>query len=96
VKLGPEELAHLAKLAALPLRDDEIARFARDLQRIASHVETILAVDVEGVAPTFGVGETPAPMREDVARPGLSHEDALASAPQEAEGGFAVPTFVES
>jgi aspartyl-tRNA(Asn)/glutamyl-tRNA(Gln) amidotransferase subunit C len=35
------------------------------------------------------------PLRPDEPRPCLSHEEALAQAPEAVDGGFAVPTFVE-
>jgi aspartyl-tRNA(Asn)/glutamyl-tRNA(Gln) amidotransferase subunit C len=96
MKLSKKDLVHLAKLAALPLDDAELARFERDLQRIVEHVETLLAVDVTNVEPTGSAAVAVSPMREDAPRPGLSHDDALAAAPEEEGGGFAVPTFVSS
>ncbi len=96
MKLEKKDLIHLAKLAALPLDEAELVRFERDLARIVAHVETLLAVDVTDVPPMASASEAAQPMREDVPRPGLSHDDALAAAPEEEGGGFAVPTFVSS
>jgi aspartyl-tRNA(Asn)/glutamyl-tRNA(Gln) amidotransferase subunit C len=96
MKLEKKDLVHLAKLAALPLEEAELARFERDLSRIVEHVETLLAVDVTNVAPMGSAATAVQPMREDVTRPSLSHDDALAAAPEEEGGGFAVPTFVSS
>jgi aspartyl-tRNA(Asn)/glutamyl-tRNA(Gln) amidotransferase subunit C len=94
--LEKKDLVHLAKLASLPLDEAELARFEVDLQRIVAHVETLLAVDVTNVPPMTSAAGAAPPMREDAPRPGLTHADALAAAPEEEGGGFAVPTFVSS
>ena len=96
MKLEKKDLVHLAKLAALPLDEAELVRFERDLERIIGHVETLLAVDVTDVPPMASAAETAQPLRDDMPRPGLTHDDALAAAPEEEGGGFAVPTFVSS
>jgi aspartyl-tRNA(Asn)/glutamyl-tRNA(Gln) amidotransferase subunit C len=93
-KLDRAALEHLATLAQLSLREDEIEGLASDLDRIVAYVDELAALDLEGVPPTAQVGP-PAALREDVVRPGLAHDDALAAAPRTEEGGFSVPTFVE-
>jgi aspartyl-tRNA(Asn)/glutamyl-tRNA(Gln) amidotransferase subunit C len=42
-----------------------------------------------------GPRSAPEGVRPDEARPGLSHEEAMAQAPRASQGGFAVPPFVE-
>ena len=42
-----------------------------------------------------GPRSAPEGLRPDEARPGLSHEEAMAQAPRASQGGFAVPPFVE-
>jgi aspartyl-tRNA(Asn)/glutamyl-tRNA(Gln) amidotransferase subunit C len=90
------EIAHLAELACLSLTDDEATALAKDLDAIVRYVEELGQLDTEGVPPTSHVrvqrGEA---LREDVPGPCLSHDEALAQAPRTAEGGFAVPVFVE-
>ena len=101
MKLSREELLHLAKLASLPLTDAELATFERDLGNIVGHVETVLTATASSASPQSeptvvddAGGSTLASLRDDVGEPGLSHEDALAAAPETADGGFSVPTFV--
>lgn len=87
------KVAHLAELASLTLTDVEARELEIDLGRIVAYVDELQAVDVEGVPPTTSVGSS-ASLRSDEPIPGLSHADALASAPQVEGEGFAVPTFV--
>lgn len=90
------QIRHIAKLAELELSEEEETRLAGEIGAIVAYVAELDAVDVSGVAPTAhvaaGVHEQ---LRADVHAQGLSHEDALASAPAAAHGGFEVPTFVE-
>lgn len=93
-------LRHMAELAELSLSEEEESRFAGEVGRILAYVAELDAVDTTEVSPTAHVaGIEPTRSedgwREDVAVPGLSHEDALAAAPHAEHGGFAVPSFVD-
>jgi aspartyl-tRNA(Asn)/glutamyl-tRNA(Gln) amidotransferase subunit C len=94
-KIDRELVLHVAKLASLSLSDEEVDRFAAELGRIVAHVEQLDALDTRDVVATAHVQLDCAPWREDVVRPGLSREEALAQAPRVEGDGFAVPTFVE-
>ncbi len=85
---------HLAELASLSLTSEEAESLARDLEKIVAYVGELQSLDLEGVPPTTSMGSTAA-LREDEPQVGLSHEEALAGAPQVQGAGFAVPTFVE-
>jgi aspartyl-tRNA(Asn)/glutamyl-tRNA(Gln) amidotransferase subunit C len=90
------QIRHVAELAELTLSEDEELRLVDEIGQILAHVAELEAVDTRDVPPTAHINaEGAAPLRADVARPGLTHEDALAGAPRTAHGGFVVPTFVE-
>jgi aspartyl-tRNA(Asn)/glutamyl-tRNA(Gln) amidotransferase subunit C len=90
--LDREQVLHVAKLARLRLSDDEVDRMAGELSQILEHVETMNELDLEGVEPTSHVVDLTNVLREDVPRPGLDKETALAQAPDAADGGFRVPS----
>jgi aspartyl-tRNA(Asn)/glutamyl-tRNA(Gln) amidotransferase subunit C len=58
-------------------------------------VQELGEVDVEGVPPTTHVEVDRIALRRDEPRESFSHELALREAPKSADGGFAVPTFVD-
>jgi len=89
------QIDHLAVLASLSLSDAEAASMATELQAIVKLVDELNAVDTDGIEATANVQLESAAWRSDVVEPSLTHEEALAEAPQEAHGGFAVPVFVE-
>ena len=86
---------HVAELACLSLSDAEIDDLARDLEAILRYVEELGALDTADVPPTSHVGLGAAAWRADEVRPGVTHDEALSQAPRTAQGGFAVPSFVD-
>ena len=90
--IGREEVLHVARLARLALREEEIEPMARELSAVLDHVARIGELDLDAVEPTSHVVEVTGALREDVPRPCLPREVALAQAPAVAEGGFLVPS----
>ena len=93
-------LRHIATLAELSLGVEEEQRLATEVGRIVAYFAELDAIDTTDVPPTAyvsGIEPTRSEdgWREDVTAPGLSHEDALAGAPEVSHDGFAVPSFVE-
>jgi aspartyl-tRNA(Asn)/glutamyl-tRNA(Gln) amidotransferase subunit C len=87
-----DQVLHVARLARLRLTEDEIERMAGELSKILEHVEKMNELDLDGVEPTSHVVELQNVLRDDVPRPCLPRERALAPAPDVAEGGFRVPS----
>ena len=90
--LNREQVLHVAGLARLDLSDDEVERMCVELSHVLDHIEKIRELDLQGVPPTSHVVDVTDAMRPDEPTPCLSHEDALASAPEPLEGGFGVPS----
>jgi aspartyl-tRNA(Asn)/glutamyl-tRNA(Gln) amidotransferase subunit C len=87
-----EEVRHVANLARLALSEEELDRMAVELDGVLEHIATIEQLDLDGVAPTSHVVAVENALRADVPVPCLSREQALASAPQVIDDGFAVPS----
>ena len=87
-----EHVLHVARLARLELRDDEVERMAAELSTILDHVDRMAELDLDGVPPTTHVVEVTGALRPDVPRPSLPREVALAQAPAVQDGGFLVPS----
>ena len=87
-----EEVLHVARLARLRLTEEEIARMSGELSSVLDHIEKIGELDLDGVEPTSHVVPLENVLREDVPRPSLARERALAGAPAPVEGGFGVPS----
>ncbi len=55
VKLTDEQVKHVAKLANLPITDDEVKKYGEQLSVILEYVDQLDKVDTSGVEPTFNV-----------------------------------------
>ena len=98
MRITEEEIRRVAELANLALTEEEIARMARDLSGILTHVDKLSELDTSNVEPMsqvlYDAGET-ATLREDRERPTLSNQEALANAPAAGAGYFKVPRVIE-
>ena len=88
------EVEHVAHLARLGLTDAEIDLMQTQLSRILQAIEALREVDTSSVGPTAQVIALENVMRDDVARPGLSREAALANAPRRENSMLRVPEAV--
>ena len=84
MKLTEQEVRYVAALANLNLSDEEVAKMCEDLGEVLTHMEKLNALDTAGVEPMAQVlseaGET-ATLADDIERPGIGNEAALANAP---------------
>jgi aspartyl-tRNA(Asn)/glutamyl-tRNA(Gln) amidotransferase subunit C len=94
VALTPEAVDHLALLARLALSEEEKATLTAQLNKIVAAVEKINSLDLAAIEPmTFAVPVSNV-FREDVPRPSLPREEALAAAPRKTAEGFVVPRVI--
>lgn len=89
------DVSHIAKLAQLPLSDEEKKRFEKQLEETITYVENLNEVDTKGVEPTSQVTGLENVTREDVARPSLTQEEALLNTKSKHNGLFKVNAIFE-
>ena len=85
------DVLHVASLAHLALTDDEVERLGEELGAILEAVGKVAELDLTGVEPTSHPLDVVNAWGEDEPRPSLSREEALANAPDPADGLFRVP-----
>jgi len=90
------DIRHVARLARLALSEDEIGVFGPQLANLLSFVDELAQLDTANVAATAQVVPSRNVERADALRPQtmLSHEAALANAPQAQGGYFRVPRIL--
>jgi aspartyl-tRNA(Asn)/glutamyl-tRNA(Gln) amidotransferase subunit C len=93
--ISREEVAHLARLSRLAVTDDELDRFAGQLDVILQAVARIGDVAAADIPPTSHAVPLTNVLREDVVVPGLTREAALAGAPDTVEDRFRVPRILD-
>ena len=85
-KIGTAEVERIAALARIGLTPEEVAKMSVELGQILQFVEQLQSVDVTGVAPTDQVTGLVDVYRDDVVRPSMDRDLALANAPATKDG----------
>jgi aspartyl-tRNA(Asn)/glutamyl-tRNA(Gln) amidotransferase subunit C len=83
-------------LARLGLEPGEEDGYVQQLDAILTHIDRLREVDTDAIPPTAQVVPLASRLREDVPRPGLTHEQAIANAPEARDGMFAVRAILEA
>jgi aspartyl-tRNA(Asn)/glutamyl-tRNA(Gln) amidotransferase subunit C len=98
LKITEAEVRYVAGLAHLRLSDAEVARMAREMDEVLSHMEKLGELDTKDVPPMaqvlFDADET-ATLRDDVEGPTLGCDVAVANAAAAGAGYFKIPRVIE-
>lgn len=90
-----KDVKHVAELSRINYEEEELAKFTEQLSNILAYVDKLNELDTQDVDPTYHVLDLATPLRDDVVKPLLGTEGALGNAPEEEEGYFTVPKFIE-
>ncbi|MFI7546303.1 Asp-tRNA(Asn)/Glu-tRNA(Gln) amidotransferase subunit GatC [Actinoplanes sp. NPDC049599] len=93
--ISREEVAHLARLSRLAVTEQELDRFAGQLDVILQSVARIGDVAADDIPPTSHSVPLTNIYRDDVVQPSLTQDEALSGAPDSAEGRFRVPRILD-
>lgn len=88
MKLSRGEVKHVAKLANLPLTDQEEELYSEQLSKIIDYIDQLNSVDTSNVEPTYNVSGQNSVMRKDSIGESLSQDEALRNASNHKNGFF--------
>jgi len=89
-----EEVARVADLARLDLREKETEKFTEQFNTIFEYMKELDELNLNGVEAAFHITELQNVFREDVQRESLNNRSALYNAPEASEGAFKVPKMI--
>lgn len=95
MQVSREELLHIAKLAHLKLKDDEIEDYLLNLQDILNFAEIVNNAPVEGLNETIGANDNYNVFRKDEVKEFESRELLLQNAPTEENNMFKIPKVIQ-
>ncbi len=87
-----EQVLHVARLARLRIPEGEVEAVQAQIGAILDAVSKVSELDLADVEPTSHPLDLVNVWDDDIARPSLTLEDALANAPDPAENAFRVPS----
>ena len=80
MKLTGDQVKKVAKLANLPLSQEEEEKYSEQLSKILEYVKQLNSVNTDGVEPTFNVSGLNSVMRNDKSEKSLTQDEALQNA----------------
>jgi aspartyl-tRNA(Asn)/glutamyl-tRNA(Gln) amidotransferase subunit C len=92
--LTRRDVEHVAHLARLGLSEEEVTQLEGQLNHILEQFVVLSELDTDAIPPTARVIELENILRDDVVRPGLEPEVALANAPERSGDHFVVPAVL--
>ena len=90
-KISRTQLLHVARLARLDLREEEVERLEAQINDILAAVSKVSELDLSDVPPTSHPLDVVNVWDEDSPSPCLPREEALQNAPDPEDGYFGVP-----
>jgi aspartyl-tRNA(Asn)/glutamyl-tRNA(Gln) amidotransferase subunit C len=91
MSIGLNEVLHVAKLAELAVREDELRRLVEQMSRIVDYVATLDEVPTEPDIEVFSAGPEAVRLRDDVESITPLARPPAALAPEFRDGFFLVP-----
>ena len=90
-RISTDDVAHVARLARLELRPDELESFTAQLGAVLDHAADLDSLDLDGVEPTTHPLPLSNALRADEVGPTLDPDEVLVAAPAVEDGQFRVP-----
>lgn len=95
MKITQEEIIHVANLARLELKDNEIEKMQKDMESIIEYVNKLNELETDNVKAMEHVLPISNVLREDESFESFDREEILKNAPSRNEECFKVPKVVE-
>ena len=94
MKVSREEILHIAKLANLEIKEDEIEKYATNLEDILNFAEIVNNAPVDGLNVTIGANEKKNVFRKDEIKIFEDNEALLQNAPSKEQNMFKIPKVI--
>ena len=94
MKVSREEILHIANLANLNIKEEEIEKYVLHLQDILNFANIVNNAPVEGLTETFGINEKNNVFRKDEVIQFEDNELLLSNAPDKERNMFKIPKVI--
>ena len=94
MQVEKEEILHIAKLAALNIKEEEIEEYRKNLQDILNFANIVNSVNTDNVSETIGSTSNINMFREDEIKEFEDEEALLQNAPEKQNNMFSIPKVI--
>lgn len=94
MQVEKEEIMHIAKLAALNIKEEEIEEYRKNLQDILNFANIVNSVNIENVSETIGSTSNVNMFREDEIKEFEDKEALMQNAPEKQNNMFSIPKVI--
>jgi len=94
MQVDKKEILHIAKLACLNIKEEEIEEYRKNLQDILNFANIIANVDTENISETISSTSNENVFREDEIKEFGDRELLLQNAPESRDGMFSIPKVI--
>ena len=91
MEISKEEILHIAKLASLKIKEEEIEEYRKNLADILNFAKTINNVDTNNLEETNGATTNVNFLREDEVKEFEDKENLMQNAPEQENNMFKIP-----
>lgn len=91
MQVSKEEILHIAKLANLKLKDEEVEKYILNLEDILNFADLVNNAPVDGLSETIGANDNFNIFRKDEINKFEDLESLLQNAPEQEDNMFRVP-----
>ena len=94
MQISKEEILHIAELASLNIKDEEIEDYRKNLQDILNFANIVNSVNTDNVSETICSTDNVNVFREDEVKEFKDKELLLANAPEKENNMFNIPKVI--
>ena len=91
MEVSKEEILHIAQLANLKIRDEEIGEYIKNLQDILNFANVVNKAPIDGLEVSLGVTDRFNVFRKDEIKVFEDNKALLANAPEQEDNMFKIP-----
>ena len=89
--VSKEELLHIANLADLKIKDEEVDKYLNNLQNILNYTELLNSIDLKKLDETIGANDSSNVFRKDEIVKFDNKEGIMENAPEKERNMFKIP-----
>lgn len=93
--VSKEELLHIANLADIKIKDEEIEKYLNNLQDILNYTELLNSMNLDELDETIGANDSSNVFRKDEIAQFDNKEGIMANAPEKERNMFKIPKVID-